>query len=113
MDCLQFLPAKALPISIPTRPTCLFPTPNLYSLQMQNSLPQDWVFTLGYQGSAGHHLTRIKNLAQFYPVPNPDVGQVFTFTPDTNSNFNALNAQIEHRFRHGVSTNVLYTWSKS
>ncbi len=86
----------------------------LFSLQMQQTLPKNWVMTLGYQGSAGHHLTRIKNLDYFYPPPgNPDVGQVFTFTPDTNSNFNALNAQLEHRFHRGISANVLYTWSKS
>jgi len=85
----------------------------LYSFQMQDSLPKDWVFTLGYQGSSGHHLTRIKNLSYFYPVPNPNLAAVFTFTPDTNSNFNALNTQLEHHFRHGFTANVLYTWSKS
>jgi hypothetical protein len=85
----------------------------LYSLQMQYSLPKDWVLTLGYQGSAGHHLTRIVNLAYFYPVLNPSVGQIFSFTPDTNSTFNALLTQFEHRFHHGVSANVQYTWSKS
>ena len=85
----------------------------LYSFQMQESLPKDWVFTLGYQGSAGHHLLRIKNLAYFYANLNPDVDNVYQFTPDTNSNFNALNTQLEHRFRHGISANVLYTWSKS
>ncbi|MGO9541689.1 MAG: carboxypeptidase regulatory-like domain-containing protein [Terriglobales bacterium] len=85
----------------------------LYSLQMQYSLPKDWVMTVGYQGSAGHHLTRIVNLAEFYPVPNPSVSQIFTFTPDTNTSFNALTAQFEHRFHHGVSANVLYTYSKS
>ncbi len=85
----------------------------LYSFQMQDSLPKNWVFTLGYQGSAGHHLLRIKNLDDFYPNPNPDVGQVYTFTPDTNSNFNALNTQMEHRFGNGFSANFQYTWSKS
>ena len=40
--------------------------------------------TAGYQGSAGHHFTRIVNLAYFYPVLNPSVGQIFNFTPDTN-----------------------------
>jgi hypothetical protein len=85
----------------------------LYSLQMQQLLPKDWVFTLGYQGSASRHLTRITNLAEFYPTPSPSVSQVFTFTPDTNSNFNALTAQLEHRFHHGFSANVLYTYSKS
>jgi hypothetical protein len=86
----------------------------LYSMQMQYSLPKDWVLTVGYQGSAGHHLTRIKNLAYFYPPPlNPSVSQIFDFTPDTNSSFNALLTQFEHRFHHGVSANVQYTYSKS
>ncbi len=91
------------------------PTPYvyLYSMQMQYSLPKDWVMTAGYQGSAGHHFTRIVNLAYFYPVLNPSVGQIFNFTPDTNTSFNALTAQLEHRFHHGVSANVLYTYSKS
>jgi hypothetical protein len=82
-------------------------------MQIQYSLPADWVMTLGYQGSTGHHLLRLKNLDYFYPKPNPDVNQVFQFTPDTNTSFNALNAQLEHRFRHGVSTNIQYTYSKS
>ena len=85
----------------------------LYSLQMEYSLPKDWVLTLGYQGSAGHHLTRIVNLAYFYPKLNPSVGQIFDFMPDTNTSFNALTTQVEHRFHHGVSANVQYTWSKS
>jgi len=85
----------------------------LYSLQMQDSLPKNWVFTLGYQGSAGHHLTRIANLAYFYPALNPSVGNIYNFTPDTNTDFNALTAQLEHRFHHGLSTNIQYTFSKS
>ena len=68
---------------------------------------------MGYQGSAGHRLLRIKNLAYFYQNLNQDVGHVYQFTPDTNSNFNALNTQLEHRFRHGFSANFQYTWSKS
>jgi hypothetical protein len=95
------------PISMPV------PYVYLYSMQMQYSLPKDWVFTLGYQGSTGHHLTRIVNLAEFYPHLNPSVGQIFTFTPDTNTDFNALTTQFEHRFHHGISANILYTWSKS
>jgi hypothetical protein len=85
----------------------------LYSLQMQYSLPKDWVMTVGYQGSAGHHLTRIANLAYFYPNLNPSVGNIYNFTPDTNTSFNALTGQFEHRFHHGLAANVLYTYSKS
>ena len=91
------------------------PNPYVYleSIQMQYSLPKDWVLTVGYQGSAGHHLTRIANLAYFYPNLNPSVGNIYNFTPDTNSNFNALTTQFEHRFHRGVSANIQYTYSKS
>jgi hypothetical protein len=115
-------PANGLPTILPGQGApSIYANPNnmpipytyLYSLQMQQILPADFVFTLGYQGSAGHHLTRIKNLNYFYQFQNPDVANVYTFTPDTNSGFNALNAQLEHRFRHGLTANVLYTWSKS
>jgi hypothetical protein len=102
------------PPNIYSNPTSMpIPYVYLYSLQMQYSLPRDWVMTLGYQGSAGHHLLRIRNLPFFYQQLNPDVNQVFTFTPDTNTSFNALNTQLEHRFHHGVSTNIQYTYSKS
>src|SRR5579862_7448290 len=85
----------------------------LYSTQMQYSFPGDWVFTVGYQGSAGHHLTRITNLSYFYPIPNKSLNQIFNFVPDTNTDFNALTTQFEHRFHHGLSANVQYTYSKS
>jgi Carboxypeptidase regulatory-like domain/TonB dependent receptor len=103
-----------VPPNIYSNPTNMpIPYTYLYSLQVQQSLPKDWVFTLGYQGSAAHRLTRIENLAEFYSVLNPSVGQIFTFVPDTNSNFNALTGQLEHRFRRGISANLLYTYSKS
>ncbi|MGC2154222.1 MAG: carboxypeptidase regulatory-like domain-containing protein [Terriglobales bacterium] len=85
----------------------------LYSLQVQYSLPADWVFTLGYQGSAGHHLTRLANLQEFYPQQNPDVGAIFTFKPDTNTSFNALTTEFQHLFRKGFVADVQYTFSKS
>jgi hypothetical protein len=115
-------PANGLPTilngqgapNIYSNPTSMpIPYVYLYSFQMQYSLPQDWIMTLGYQGSMGHHLLRLKNLDYFYKNPNPDVAQVFTFTPETNSSFNALNSQFEHRFHHGVSVNIQYTYSKS
>ena len=115
-------PANGLPMILPgqgapniySNPTDMpVPYVYLYSLQVQTTLPKNWVATIGYQGSASHDLTRIKNLAYFYSVQNPDVFQVFTPTPDTTANFNALNTQLEHRFHHGLTANVLYTYSKS
>ncbi len=111
---LPIVGAAYTPPNIYSTPTNMpVPYVYLYSMQMQYSFPKDWVFTMGYQGSAGHHLTRIVNLAEFYPVLNPSVNDIFTFKPDTNTDFNALTAQLEHRFHHGVSANILYTYSKS
>jgi hypothetical protein len=111
---LPIILAGQSPPNIYATPTSMpIPYVYLYSMQMQYSLPSDWVMTIGYQGSAGHHLLRLKNLDYFYPHSNQSVNQVFQFTPDTNTSFNALNAQLEHRFRHGISTNVQYTYSKS
>lgn len=85
----------------------------LYSLQVQYTLPKDWLATIGYQGSSSHKLLRIKDLKYFYATQNPDINNVYTFTPDTNANFNALNTQLQHQLRHGLLLNILYTYSKS
>lgn len=95
------------PVNMPT------PYIYLYSLQVQYTLPKDWIATIGYQGSSSHKLLRIVNLRFFYPLQNPFINNVFTFTPDTNANFNALNLQLEHHFQHGFLANVLYTYSRS
>ena len=78
----------------------------LYSLQVQNDFcRKNWVATIGYQGSASRDLTRInvKNLAYFYSRC-----RIRTFSRclrrrrtrrAANFNGNALNTQLEHRFR--------------
>jgi hypothetical protein len=115
-------PATNLPIILPgfgapdvySNPTNM-PSPYiyLYSLQIQYSMPGNWFATVGYQGSSSHKLLRIKDLKYFYPTQNPDINNVYTFTPDTNANFNALNTQLQHQFSHGLMLNILYTYSKS
>ena len=84
----------------------------LYSLQVQYELPSNWIATIGYSGSSSHDMLRIKNLIFFYPQQNSDLSQVLDFTPDTSANFNALNAELQHRFVHGILGNVSYTYSK-
>lgn len=85
----------------------------LYSLQVQQALAKRWVATIGYQGSSSHDLLRIKNLIYFYPKPSSEIQNVFSFTPDTEANFNALLAQLQHQFSNGLSINFNYTYSKS
>lgn len=90
----------------------------LYSLQVQHELPKKWIATIGYQGSSSHDLLRIKNLQFFFatpppPAPQPLINSVFSFTPDTEANFNALLTQVQHQFSHGVMVSFAYTYSKS
>jgi len=84
-----------------------------YSMQVQYALPKNWVATVGYSGSSSHKLLRIKNLAFFYTALNPDINAVFTPTPDTNANYNALDTLLQHRFNQYFTANFSYTYSKS
>jgi hypothetical protein len=107
------LPGQGAPNVYANSQTFNNPYIYLYSLDLQYSLPENWVATIGYQGSSSHGLLRIRNLQYFYGMPNPLIGAVFEYTPDTNANFNALNAEIKRNFRGGLLVDVLYTYSKS
>jgi outer membrane receptor protein involved in Fe transport len=83
-----------------------------YSLEVQQELPAKLTATLGYQGSAGHKLIRLVN-QNFLFQNNPAFFQVFFTTPDVNSNYNALNANLVRRFSKGLQLQANYRWSKS
>jgi hypothetical protein len=86
----------------------------LWSLQSQMQLPEQLVFTLGYQGDTGRHFMRFIYLPYFYSNSgDPFGGGVFIAKPDTNNYYNGLTAHLERRFQHGVAANVVYTFSKS
>jgi hypothetical protein len=68
--------------------------------------------TLGYQGSAGHKLIRLVN-QNFLFRNNPAFRAVFFSTPDVNSNYNALNANLVRRFTNGFQVQANYRFSKS
>ena len=83
-----------------------------YSLEVQQELPAKLTATIGYQGSAGHKLIRLVN-QNFLYANNPAFFQVFFTTPDVNSNYNALNANLVRRFSAGLQLQANYRWSKS
>ncbi len=83
-----------------------------YSLEVQQELPAKLTATVGYQGSAGHKLIRLVNQNFLYPN-NPSFFQVFFTTPDVNSNYNGLNANLVRRFSDGLQVQANYRWSKS
>jgi hypothetical protein len=83
-----------------------------YSLEVQQELPAKLTATIGYQGSVGHKLIRLVNQNFIYPN-NPSFFAVYFTTPDVNSNFNALNANLVRRFSQGLSLQANYRFSKS
>jgi outer membrane receptor protein involved in Fe transport len=83
-----------------------------YSLEVQQELPAKLTATLGYQGSAGHKLIRLVN-QNFIAANNPSFFAVFFTTPDVNSNYNALNANLVRRFSSGFQMQANYRFSKS
>ncbi len=83
-----------------------------YSLEVQQELPAKLTATLGYQGSAGRKLIRIVD--QNYLFTNNDkFFAVFFPTPDVNSNYNALNANLSRRFSDNFQVGANYRFSKS
>ncbi len=88
-----------------------------YSLDVETQLPANFVATLGYQGSNGHHLFYEQDLnavaaVHGYPL-NPQLNRVTDFTNGANSNYNAMLAGLKHNFSHSFQSEVDYTWSKS
>lgn len=83
-----------------------------YSLEVQQELPAKLTATLGYQGSTGHKLVRLVNQNFLYPN-NPSFFAVYFTTPDVNSNYNALNANLVRRFAGGFQLQANYRFSKS
>src|SRR5580658_5881726 len=54
--------------------------------------------------------------AQYIPVgtrPNPYLGAGFFWYTEGNSSYNALEADVSHRLRHGIEIRANYTWSKN
>jgi hypothetical protein len=47
------------------------------------------------------------------PKANPTLANTWTWFSRGNSNYNALQVDLNHRFSHGVSLRGVYTWSKA
>ncbi len=95
-----------------------FPTPYayIYSFETDFSFAKDYVFTVGYQGSADHHLLHIVNQKFLYPFSGAaasNFGAIYNIEPDVNSNYNALNTTFSKRLAKGVQFQNNFRWAKS
>ncbi|HEY4676096.1 MAG TPA: TonB-dependent receptor [Candidatus Angelobacter sp.] len=107
-----------------------------WSLDIQQQLPDQFLFDIGYYGSAGHHLLGIVDINQpapgaylgaGIPVPgnnNPDAitqlnfvrpfkgyGAINLSSPVFDSNYHSLQMSLQKRLKGGSLFNINYTWS--
>lgn len=102
------------------------------NVNIQEQLPRDSVFQIGYFGSHGVHLpyriddvntvlpTAVVNNNYFFPVPrgsgtrlNPNVGQISALFFTGGSTYNALQVMLTKRMVKRLQGNISYTWGKS
>jgi len=104
-----------------------YPGVQKWSLNIQREIAPDTSFSLGYVGTAGTHLLGFYDLNQGQPNVNvangnisPDsvrpyqgFDQISAYATIFNSNYNALQASLIHRLKHGLSFQASYTYSKT
>jgi hypothetical protein len=111
-----------------------------YSLNVQQQMPYDFVFQVGYAGSRGTHLPyRVDDVNTVLPVSttggyffygpngtaspsaaaltaaklNPNIGQISAMFTTGYSHYNSLQTSLNKRFAHRTQLQVSYTWAKS
>jgi hypothetical protein len=113
-DPTTHLPLGGAPISLVAVPQNLHtPMTYRYSFQTQYDLGHNWAATLGYQGSSTHHYGRTINLNTVLAPLNPQVNQLTYHVDDANANYNALLAELQHRFSRSFEFDTQYSWSKA
>lgn len=98
----------------------------VYSLETQYELPSQMAFTIGYQGSVGHHFPRIVDQNFLYQTCLPSSGtscastdphspfqNTYIPTTDVFTSYNALNLRLTRRYRNGFQIEGQYSYAKS
>ena len=111
-----------------------------YSMNVQQQLPYDFVFQVGYAGSRGTHLPyRVDDVNTVQPTVsngsylffgpngsaspsaaalnaarlNPNIGQISAVFLTGYSHYNSLQTSLTKNFSHHTQFQFSYTWSKS
>jgi hypothetical protein len=88
-----------------------------WSLDTQTDLGKQFIFTLGYQGSASRHTYfhyDANAAASVEGIPlNPQVNGVNYFGNGGHGNYNAMLAGLKHQFSHQFMADAELTWAKS
>ena len=96
-----------------------------FNLQVQQSLPKDMVFKIGYVGNLGRRLDNVFDPNQLIPGPAapilrrplgiiaPGVQGVSYNVSDGLSAYHSLQSSLERRFANGLGFLTAYTWAHS
>ena len=111
-----------------------------YASQLQQQLSANLILSVGYVGNLGRHLPLVPDINQATyatydysdpgcvsnghptyiptcftqgPIPYPAYSgdQIYVLESAANSNYNALEASLLHRFAAGLAASLNYTWS--
>ena len=86
----------------------------VYSLEIEQQLPANFVLTMGYQGSETRKETRLLNQNYIYSVPNPAVGKAYSsWSPILTATSTLLLVRLNRRFANNFQLLMNYRWSKS
>ena len=81
-----------------------------WNASVERNLGKTDVITLTYVGAGARKLMR----QDLYNKPNPNFSGEFDLMRNgASANYNALQGQFRHRFKHGLQTLLSYTWSHS
>jgi len=101
------------------------PTTEEWNLEIQKGIGRNTAVTLNYVGNHGIHETvQFNGVNGFCPTskcpngwpglpaaqPDPRFSTVTEYNTVGVSNYNGLNASIQHRFAHGLQMQVNYSW---
>lgn len=96
-----------------------------YNFQIQQQLPKELVFKIGYVGNMGRRLDSVYNYNQPIPGPGapaprrpliglaPGVVNVDYNVSDGLSSYHSLQSTLERRFANGIGFLFAYTWAHS
>jgi outer membrane receptor protein involved in Fe transport len=97
-----------------------------YNLNIQQELRPGTVLQVGYVGSRGTKLFRVRDINQASPGPAatrqsrrpfneqfPQFSFIDYLETSANSNYNALQTTLKQRLARGLNFYIAYTWSKS
>ncbi len=129
---LQIVPGSAAPAGSKISPSGIQPdayTPSVltWNLKIERQIGRDTSVSVGYVGSHGYHemlsvdanepAPTYVNGAPFYPagvaLANPSLANTTTWLSEGLSSYNALELDVNRRFRHGLQIRGVYTFSKS